>query len=127
MPIPRYSMVNNIRMTTIAFSSVFEIGDSNAITGYSRVFAVQRETELFYASEGHFTDPVFVNPIPLPPINPNISLDRINISPFIKVNNVDIKGASASSVVHIGNTKNVYMEARVKNIRQLENHEVADS
>ncbi|MCA1062000.1 spore germination protein GerPE [Rossellomorea sp. AcN35-11] len=116
----RYSIVNDLEGVTLAFSSVYQIGDSQNIYAQSKAFAVQREKEFFLSSEGSFDSDVFQKPITLPAINPQVSVNRLNLCP-IKVNNMFIRATSASSVIHIGNTRNVYMEARVKNIRQLEN------
>ncbi|WP_226676730.1 spore germination protein GerPE [Rossellomorea aquimaris] len=118
----RYSIVNELEGITLAFSSVYQIGDSQNIYAQSKAYAVQREKELFYTSEGSFDSDVFLNPIELPPINPEIGVSRLNLCP-IKVNTMYIRATSAASIIHIGNTSNVYMEARVKNIRQLENKE----
>jgi spore germination protein PE len=116
----RTASVNNVEIDSIAIASVFQIGDSNLIQGFSRAIAVQREVELFFDNEGNFADfPIFSEPIPLTPISENINMSRQNINPFIKVGNIDIIGVSSSSIVHLGNTNHVSLETRVKHIRQL--------
>lgn len=116
----RTASVNSVEIDSLAIASVFQIGDSNLIQGFSRAIAVQREKELFFGNEGNFAEfPIFSEPIPLIPISENINMSRQNINPFIKVGNIDIIGVSSSSVVHLGNTNHVSMETRVKHIRQL--------
>ncbi|MBM7586474.1 spore germination protein PE [Bacillus pakistanensis] len=119
----RYSVVNRIILDTLSFSSVLEIGDSNNIRSSSKVYAVQREQELFYGSEGNFNDPIFTEPIPLPPLVFDVAIQKINERPNIVVNCIDITGVSSASVVQIGQTCDAYSEARVKNIRHLQNGE----
>lgn len=115
----RYSIVNELSGITLSFSSIYQLGDSQNIFSTTKAFAVQREKEFFLSSEGRFEAEVFNEVIELPVINPGISVNRLNLSP-IKVNCMDIRATAFSSLVHIGNTSNVYMESRVKHIRQLE-------
>lgn len=115
----RYSIVNELSGITLSFSSVYQLGDSQSIFSTTKAFAVQREKEFFLGSEGHFDADVFNIDIELPPIKRGISVSRLNLSP-IKVNCMEIRATAFSSIVHIGNTCDVYMSSRVKNIRQLE-------
>ncbi|KAF0818049.1 MULTISPECIES: spore germination protein GerPE [unclassified Cytobacillus] len=116
----RTSSVDRINIDTIAFSSVFEIGDSCFIKGYSRAIADQREVEYFNAKEGNFSVyPVFREPIHLIPIDEDIAIQTTQLNPIIRVQNININGVSSSSVIHIGNSGNISMEARVKHIRQI--------
>ncbi|WP_227936820.1 spore germination protein GerPE [Alkalihalobacillus deserti] len=116
----RTSIVKDIHVRSVASSSIFEIGDSTHITPRSRALAVQRQVELFYGDEGDFNQyPIFNKPIPQPLVNEQVTFTRYNVSPFIKVNHIDILGAAASSVLHIGSTKTIDSESRVKHIRQL--------
>ncbi|WP_456271856.1 spore germination protein GerPE [Bacillus sp. AK031] len=115
----RYSIVNDMKVRTLSFSSVLEIGDSDWINSETKAFAVQRERELFFSSEGDFSQyPIYHEPIPLPSLPETVRVSTIDERP-IKVNKINITGISFSSVVQIGQTCNVYMESRVKNIRQL--------
>ncbi|WP_409253388.1 spore germination protein GerPE [Bacillus sp. SCS-153A] len=115
----RYSIVNNITLRTLSFSAVLEIGDSTEITSYQKAFAVQREKELFFSSEGDFSQyPLYSEAIPLPQPSAPVQFLKIDERPIV-VNSIDIIGSSFSSVIHIGQTSDVYMESRVKNIRQL--------
>lgn len=117
----RTSYVNSIQVDTVAFSSIIQLGDSSSIQGFSRALAVQREAELFFGNEGNFSlYPVFSEPILMPPITENLSVEMNNtFSSCIKVNDINIIGISSSSLLHIGNSQNVQMELRIKHIRQL--------
>lgn len=115
----RYSIVKEFKIRTLSFSSVLQIGDSKEITSSQKAFAVQRERELFFSSEGDFSQyPIYSESIPFTPPPPPVAISKIDECP-ITVNKIDIIASSFSSVLHIGQTGNVYMEARVKNIRQL--------
>lgn len=116
----RTSYVNNVRVRALIISSSFEIGDSSYIHAFSRAIAVQRERELFFSNEQHFEDyPIFSVEIPFDPLTEELTYETTSINPFIKVNNINIIAFSTSSTLHIGNTKNVYLEARLKHIRDL--------
>jgi spore germination protein PE len=114
------SIVDHINLLSISSSATLQIGDSSIIAPISMILAVQREYELFFSDEGDFGEyTVFSRPIPQPTITEHVRMNRINESPVIKVHHIDIFGAAASSVVHIGSTKRITSEARVKHIRQL--------
>ncbi|MCL6570432.1 MAG: spore germination protein GerPE [Bacillus sp. (in: Bacteria)] len=116
----RTSYIDKIDVNVLSFSSILQLGDSSVINGMSRALAVQREVEIFYGDEGSFSAyPVFSEPIPLPPINEPFTLLTHNPKPLIKVDTIDIIGISSSSILHVGNSKQVSLESRVKHIRQL--------
>lgn len=117
----RTSFVNQIKVDSLQFASVFEIGDIHSINGHDRALAVQRDEEIFYGDEGSFQSyPVFQEPIPLGPITENITIERINKNPFIKVNDIDILALSGSAILQIGSTNHIYLESRIKHIRQID-------
>lgn len=116
----RTSIVDDLHIKTVSFSSTIQLGDSSIINGFSRVLAVQRESDTFLGTEGHFEDyPIFKEPIPLQPINENIISFKKNLIPSIKVGKIDVIAVSTTGLIHIGNSCNVYLETRVKHIRQL--------
>jgi spore germination protein PE len=116
----RTSYVDNVAVKIASFASTIQLGDSCIINGLSRALAVQREAEIFYGNEGSFAAySVFSEPIPLPPITEPINFRIHNPKPLIKVQTIDIIGVSSSSILHVGNSKHISMEARVKHIRQL--------
>jgi spore germination protein PE len=116
----RSSVVNAINVTSASFACTIQLGDSQIINGFSRALAVQREADIFYAKEGNFSAyPVFSEPIPLTPINEKLTISTHNTHPVIKVNTISILAMSSSGILHVGNSENVSMEARIKHIRQL--------
>jgi spore germination protein PE len=118
----RNSYVDEVAVNDVAISSSFVIGDSEQILSRSYVFAVQRQTEIYYGFEGSLDPyPVYTEVIPLPPITEPVIIKRDNSRSSIRVSRVDIKGLSTSTVFQIGNTGDAYLESRVHHFRQLEN------
>lgn len=116
----RSSYVNYLNSKSVSFSSIIQLGDSVIINGLTRALAVQREVDIFFGNEGSFAAyPIFSEPIPLLPITEDIAYRFHHLKPIIKVNKIDIIGISASSLLHVGNSQNIYMEARVEHVRQL--------
>jgi spore germination protein PE len=116
----RTSVIQLINVDITSFASTIQLGDSCVIDGFSRAIADQREMEIFYVNEGNYSSyPIFSEPIPLPPIDENLTYFTHQLNPVIKVNNIGIIGISSASVLHVGNSRNVSMEVRIKHIRQL--------
>ncbi|HYK74693.1 MAG TPA: spore germination protein GerPE [Pseudoneobacillus sp.] len=120
----RNSQVQSIKVKSVAISSVTQIGDSSVINALSRALAVQREQEIFLGSEGDYSKyPIFSEVIPLPAIEEDIVIQTMNLSPMIRVSHIDVIGVSSASMIHIGSSNHICLEARVKHIRHLENDE----
>lgn len=118
----RVSQVQKVYITSLSNSSIAQIGDSKCINAISRALAVQREAEIFFGNEGEFSQyPIFSEPIPLPPLEDELRFQKIDLAPCIKVSHIKINGLASASIFHIGNSDSVYMESRVKHIRQLLN------
>ncbi|MBT2738789.1 spore germination protein GerPE [Bacillus sp. ISL-7] len=116
----RSSYVDSINLKLAVYSSIVQLGDSCIINSLSRALAVQREAEIFFGNEGSFAAyPKFSEPIPFVPITEDISVRYHHLNPVIKVKNINILAISSATVLHVGNSQNISMEARVKNIRQL--------
>jgi spore germination protein PE len=116
----RTACVDRIKVDSVSYSSILQIGDSQLIEAFSRALAVQREAEVFFTKEGNFAAyPIFSEEIPFNPVSESLSFSIENVNPVIKVGTIDIMGASSSSIVHLGNSCQISMEARVKHIRQL--------
>ncbi|MEH7494550.1 spore germination protein GerPE [Neobacillus niacini] len=116
----RTSVVNTVKVNSASFASTIQLGDSRIINGFSRALAVQREADVFYGKEGNFLNySVFSEPIPLLPITEKMTISTHNLLPVIKVNNISILAMSSSAILHVGNSENISLEARVKHIRQL--------
>jgi spore germination protein PE len=116
----RISSVDHLFVNQVAFSSIIQLGDSCLLNGFSRALAVQREVEFFNGNEGSFPSyAIFRMPVPLPPIDEVITISRFNPTPIIKANKIHVTAVSNSSLIHVGSTKHVSMEVRIKHIRQL--------
>lgn len=117
----RITCVDNITIDAVSFSSILQIGDSEQIVALSRALAVQREAEIFFDNEGNYNAfPLFSEAIPFQKeMRENVIFSTQNLNPVLKVRNIDILGTSSSSIVHLGNSRNISLEARVKHIRQL--------
>jgi spore germination protein PE len=116
----RTSIINYLRVDTVSFSSILEIGDSTFTQGISRAIAVQREAESFLGNEADFSSySTFSDPIPLTPITESLPMYTQQLNPIIKVQNIDVIGVSAASILQIGSSKHISMESRVDHIRHL--------
>lgn len=116
----RTSVVDEVKLDILIFSSVLEIGDSTLIHALSWALAVQRETELFFGNEGDFyVYPIFTKPLPPTPFFENLTSQTELFHPVIKVNSIHVLGVSSASVVHIGSSRHIIMESRIKHVRQL--------
>lgn len=120
MMLQRTSVVDILKINSSSFASTIQLGDSQMINGVSRALAVQREADVFFGNEGNFSAySVFTEPIPFQPITENITKVTHNLKPLIKVNKISILAMSSSSILQVGNSVNVSLEARIKHIRQL--------
>lgn len=116
-------MVNYTSVTSVSLSSVFLIGDASQVTPRSRALAVQRQFQLFFTNEGNFEEfPIFTMAIPKPKMDTNLTTNRYNLSSFIKVDHIDVKSVSASSLYQIGSNNYIDAESRIKHIRQLDSN-----
>jgi len=116
----RSSSVNHIKVTSASISSVIQLGDSTIINGLNRAIAVQREQQLFLGDEEDFsTYPIFQRPLVFPQEKEEIIISSYNQNPMIKVQTINVIAFSSSSILHVGNTQSINMEARIKHIRQL--------
>lgn len=117
----RTSFVDSLKVDSLQYSSIIQLGDSSYVQAGNIALAVQREEEIFWGQEGDIRSyRIFSEPTPLVKINEQLSIETHNQSSCgIKVHNIDIIGVSASSIVHIGNSKHVQTEARIKHIRHL--------
>jgi spore germination protein PE len=114
----RTSKVENLIVKLVSFSSTLQLGDVSFIDGNSTALAIQRETELFYGTEGE--EATFTIPPPVLPITETLTLTKTNKIPLIKVGDINVLGVSSSSILGVGNVGHVRMQAKVRHIRHLE-------
>ena len=112
------SHVGNLAMTTVSSTSILQIGDSHIVDSQANVLAIQRQEEQFYGNEAPFSMYSIFSKLPAAAIFPSFhSLRNPSIN---KIHCVNIRGLSASSILHIGDSNRVRMVSRIKHIRQLE-------
>ena len=118
----RTAHVSSFNINTVGLGSNLQIGDTCEIDAVSHAIAVQKEEEFFFGDEHQFYQySIFTEPIFLPPIYEPLYFEINNASNNINVQHIDIIGASAASVIHIGNAQHIYLESRIKHIRHLKN------
>jgi spore germination protein PE len=117
-------MVQNILINELGLSSTLFVGDIVEVRPRGRVLAVQREISSYLGNEGNFNDyPLFSNPIPQPIVYEKVTLNIKNSNPFIKVQDIEVLGIAASSLLQVGSNRTIDAESRIKNIRQLLAHQ----
>mgnify|MGYP001950885861 CR=1 FL=1 len=122
----RSSLVENIQLTTLLFSSICNIGDVENISSRANVFAIQHTKHTFFSNEvpSPFSFyPIFTEPPRFQLGEPPNSVQTFHVDPVIHVGNLSIIGTSASSVIQIGSLFNGFFDSRVKHIRHIENME----
>jgi spore germination protein PE len=120
----RSSVVENIHLSTLLFSSVLNIGDVDNISSRANVLAIQHTNHLFLSDEIPLSSyPIFTEPLRFQLGEPFHSIQTFHVNPVIHVGNISIIGASASAVIQIGSLLNGVLDSRVKHIRHIENME----
>ncbi|MFK3959649.1 spore germination protein GerPE [Guptibacillus hwajinpoensis] len=116
----RSSLVNWILVSSVLSSAVVQIGDSNQVTPDTKAYALQRELPIFNGNEVEDLSqyPMYSQPLPLPLLTENIQQCTIHENPIIKVASIRVIGLGASSVLHVGSTRQIKMESRVKHNRE---------
>jgi spore germination protein PE len=116
----RSSLVNWILVSSVLSSAVVQIGDSNQVNPDTKAYALQRELPIFNGNEVEDLSqyPMYHQPLPLPLITEDIEQWTIHENPIIKVASIRVIGLGASSVLHVGSTRQINTEARVKHIRE---------
>lgn len=116
---PRISIVNDLQVTDVIFSSTVFVGDNRIIHPSSREIAVMRRLPHYQGDEGNFDAPIFRRPYVWPIVREEVNLQIKNVNPFIKVDEIKIISASTSAVVQIGSTQTIRTEDRLKHVRQI--------
>ncbi|MRH44183.1 spore germination protein GerPE [Aquibacillus halophilus] len=117
----RVAHIGKTRINSIAYSSMFEIGDANTFTPTSRVIAVQKEGGV-ETDEGFEFDQyeLFSQEPSNVPDSLTVQQKNYHHNPNIHVENIDVKGISASSIAQLGSLNHIDSVSRIKHIRILE-------
>ena len=116
----RSSLVNWMYVSSHDSSAVIQIGDSNQITPKTKIYALQRQLPIFKGNEVEDLTqyPIYSQSIPLPLLTESLRQTTIHENPIIKVGSIRVIGVAASSVLHIGSTRTIQTESRVKHNRE---------
>ncbi|MFC4403210.1 spore germination protein GerPE [Gracilibacillus xinjiangensis] len=114
----RTTKVKEINVSSVAYSSIFNIGDSKFIEPKTDVLAVQREGDV-PSDKGFNLEqyPIFTVENYLQPNKLQINQQHIQHHPTINVSKIGMIGMSSSSVLQIGNVNTVKVNSRTKHIR----------
>lgn len=116
----RTASVCNLKIDSVAFSSIVHVGDVMHIVPESEVLAVQRELPIYKGNEGALSQfSIFERPIPKLHFYETVEMSSSNYIDSIKIHTIRIIGVSVASVVQLGNSECIAAESRVKHIRQL--------
>jgi spore germination protein PE len=117
----RTSLVNGVGVSSFAESSICQVGDSNEIIAYDAVFALQKRLGSFSGNEGAVEhDTLSKKEMPFPAYPTEVNMAVFHEVPFINVNRIRVIGISSSSLLHIGSTNRVFMQAKIKHIREYD-------
>lgn len=111
----RISSVNNIKISTLDSSAIFLVGDAIKVQPRSKVMEVEHGIHPFTLPSFPKSPP----PISMPIVQEDFQMIVKNESPCIKVNQVNIRDISTSSVFQVGSNKSIDTQNRKKHIRQL--------
>ncbi|WP_194841342.1 spore germination protein GerPE [Salinibacillus xinjiangensis] len=114
----RNSKVSHVYVNSVAYGSVFQIGDAVKADPYLRAIAVQKEGAFFDANDFPFASfPMFTTPFPKIVSTLPVDQQHIHHDPNIHVHSFDIEGMTGASIVQIGSLKEIDAKARIKHFR----------
>lgn len=118
----RFSVVDQINITSLGIDGVTQLGDTNTITAKNRAVAIQKEGNQFSLNEAPlasfeiFTD----SEITVPIRQKEVRQHTINECPFIHIDQITITYVQSASILHIGNVDYIFSNARLLQIRQFQ-------
>ncbi|WP_066187009.1 MULTISPECIES: spore germination protein GerPE [Gracilibacillus] len=114
----RTTNVQQLKLDSLAYSSILQIGDTSFTEPSVNVIAVQKEGGISSDKSFSFEDDSFFQQSI--PFLPNYSLtygDHHMLCPRIDIHSLDVSAASSSAVIQLGNSQHVHSIARLKHIR----------
>lgn len=122
----RTACVNQIKGSSISYSSVMAIGDTEIAQPKSSTIAVQKETPVFTRRDDvPFNNySVFTMPAPAWPLKTvSIHQQVHHHQSTIQVGNTRFTGADTSSILQVGSISKLSAESRIKHFRILESED----
>ncbi|WP_379970028.1 spore germination protein GerPE [Ectobacillus sp. sgz5001026] len=118
----RFSVVDQINITSLGLDGVTQLGDTNTIAAKNRAVAIQKEGNQFSLNVAPLTSfSMFTDyEITIPTRRKEVRLHTINECPFIHVNQITVTFIQSAAVFHVGNVDYVFTNSRLLQIRQFE-------
>lgn len=117
---PRVSVVNSFKLRSLLIGGMIQFGDCLVLAPRCKVMATARQLPIFTDEESDFSQyPTYSQPIPVPTITEDVTVNFQNESPYIRVGHISIIGVSTSGCVQIGSNMHIDTEARIKHFRQF--------
>lgn len=124
----RVTSIQDVKLTELGSTSVFEIGDSEIITPLSKAIALQRERAVFIMNELSFHDfSIFSVPIVQPTVEENLTMTTFHNQSQIQIKEIEIFSVTSSSIVHLGSSELLHADSRIKHIRHFLREENSNS
>lgn len=124
----RTSNVKFVYVNSIAYSSIVELGDARHAQQRSNAIAVQKESGVESDPGYSFSDFALFNKLSstFPPVTAVVKRTT-NHKQMINVDHINVTGITASSIMQVGNLKDIQSEARIKHIRILKDEQTDES
>ncbi|UOY92087.1 spore germination protein GerPE [Ectobacillus sp. JY-23] len=116
----RFSVVQDITVLTMGFSSVVQIGDTNTLEVKARAIAVQDEKGEFIVKDPPFSSYIIFRDteITIPLRVKETRMHVINACPFIHVGSIFQRSMLTSACLHIGSLDYGFANSRILQIRK---------
>ncbi|ASB90183.1 spore germination protein GerPE [Bacillus sonorensis] len=118
----RTSKVKFLKLQFVGAGSTLQIGDSEELFFREKVLAIQRYLADYLGNEGSFKQEdyqLFQQPVPQPLPETGVCSAFFHENPVIRVRAIKIQSVSSSSTAHIGSTRSIDTDTRIKHIRNL--------
>ncbi|OXM84759.1 spore germination protein GerPE [Paenibacillus rigui] len=115
----RWSVVRDLKINSVAQSSIVQIGDNESIVPMTRALAIQRAFPYFWDDEGNFDYPIFSRDIPFMGAQENLHMSIDNRDSAIQVGCIKVVAIAVSSVLQVGSNEKIVADSRIKYFRQF--------
>ncbi|MDY0406207.1 spore germination protein GerPE [Virgibacillus sp. 179-BFC.A HS] len=115
----RTSQVDNIYVTAVAFSGIFNIGDANFAAPSSKALSLQKSAAVFDKKyDVDFSNfPIFYRGTKQLALANNVTKNTFACSGKIHVGNINVRDVTQTGIVQIGCLEHAASESRVMHIR----------